>query len=64
MKLNVLEGKKTYIVAAGIILMAVGGLLSGDLTIQDAVQQGLTGLGLGTLRLGVATTAQKEETSG
>ena len=62
MKLNVMEGKKTYIVAAGIVLMAVGGFLSGDLTALEAVQQGMTGLGLGTLRLGVATTAKKETT--
>ena len=51
-----LEGKKTYIVAVGIILVAVGGFLSGDLTLLQAVTQGLVGLGLGALRRGVETT--------
>ena len=48
------NGKKTYLVALGIILVAVGGFLSGDLTLLEALTQGFVGLGLGALRHGVA----------
>ena len=50
-----LNGKKTYLAAAGIILIAVGGFLNGDLTLIVAVTQVFAGLGLGALRYGVAT---------
>ena len=50
-----LDGRKTYIAAAGIILIAVGGFLNGDLTLLTALTQVFTGLGLGALRYGVAT---------
>jgi len=49
-----LSGKKTYVVAAGVVLVAVGGFLSGEVTLIEAVTTALAGLGLGTLRAGVA----------
>lgn len=48
-----LAGKKTYIVAAGVIVAAAVGFLLGELTLGEAIVSALTGLGLGTLRLGV-----------
>lgn len=48
------NGKKTYIVSVGIVLVAVGGFLAGDLTVQEAINQTLMGFGLGTLRMGIA----------
>lgn len=51
---NGLEGKKTYIVAAAVVLTALGAFLNGDLTLIQAVEQALVGMGIGTLRAGVA----------
>ena len=51
--MNVLSGKKTYLVALGIILVAIGNFLVGDATLVEAVNQILLGLGLGALRLGI-----------
>jgi len=45
-----LNGYKTYFAAAGIVLVAVGGFLAGDLTLLDAVTAALTGLGFAGLR--------------
>lgn len=50
-----LEGKKTYLVALGIVLVAFGGFLNGDLSLLEAVTQGLVGLGLGAVRRGIET---------
>lgn len=52
--LALLQGKKTYIVAAGIICTALGSFLNGDSTLVQAIVTGLEGLGLATLRAGVA----------
>jgi hypothetical protein len=52
-----MSGYKTYAVALGIVLVAVGSFLSGDATLQEAIVTALTGLGLGTLRHGVKTNA-------
>lgn len=52
--LALLAGKKTYLVAAGIVAAAVGSFLTGDLSLAEAVNSALTGLGLGALRAGVA----------
>ena len=49
-----LAGKKTYITAAMIVATAAFGFLNGDASLGDAVQQVLAGLGLATLRAGVA----------
>ena len=48
-----LNGKKTFIAAAGIILTALASFLGGDLTPIQLVQQIFAGLGLVGLRLGV-----------
>jgi hypothetical protein len=42
-KLNFLQGKKTYIVAVALILFAVTGIYTGQLTVKEAVE--LLGLG-------------------
>jgi hypothetical protein len=49
-----LSGYKTYIVALGIIMTALGAWAHGDMTLISAVDQALTGLGLAALRNGVA----------
>jgi hypothetical protein len=48
--LSFLEGKRTYLVAIGVIASAVGTFLTGDATLAEAVNAGLVGLGLATLR--------------
>lgn len=50
------KGKKTYLVAAGVVLTAAGAYLSGEATLSAAIVQALTGLGLATVRMGVADT--------
>jgi len=49
-----MNGYKTYTVVAGVILVAIGGFLSGDLSVQEAVNQILLGLGIAGLRHGVS----------
>ena len=49
-----LKGKKTYIVAAALVLTALSGFVTGDVTLAQAVDQALTGLGLGAVRAGIA----------
>ena len=49
-----LEGKKTYIVAFGIIASAIGAFMSNQIDLMSAINQALTGLGLATLRIGIA----------
>lgn len=49
-----LKGKKTYIIMGVIILQAVLAYLSGDVSLQEAINQVLLGTGLGALRAGVA----------
>jgi len=49
-----LSGKKTYIVALGVIVAAAVSYATGELTLADAITRGLEGLGLATLRAGVA----------
>ena len=50
---GMLEGKKTYIVAAVLILSAIGQYLTGDITLSAAVTLVLASLGLGALRRGI-----------
>lgn len=47
---EVLAGKKTYIVAVALVIYAIAGVVSGQLTQPDAVTLVLNGLGLGALR--------------
>lgn len=51
-----LQGKKTYIVGAGLVLSAVGGFMHGDTTVIEAVALVLNGLGLAALRNAVGNT--------
>lgn len=46
-----LEGKKTYIVAFGAVVAAVVSFLTGEMTLGEAVNSGLIGAGLATLRM-------------
>ena len=46
-----LTGKKTYLAAGAIVLVAVGGFLSGELNVTELATQILAGLGLGALRV-------------
>jgi hypothetical protein len=49
-----LDGKKTYFIAAVIVLSAATSWLTGELTLADALTRALEGLGLASLRAGVA----------
>lgn len=51
--MDFLPGKKTHIVAAGIVLSGVGAFLSGEASLQEAVIMVLNGLGFSALRIGV-----------
>jgi hypothetical protein len=46
-----LEGKKTYIVAFGAVVAAVVAFLTGEMTLAEAVNQGLIGAGFAALRM-------------
>lgn len=52
--LELLQGKKSYIIAAAIILTALGAFLNGDVTLVQAIETVLAGLGLASLRAGIA----------
>ena len=52
--MNFLTNKKTHITAAGIVVAAVVAFLAGETTLIEAISQGLAGLGLSALRVGVA----------
>ena len=49
-----LDGKKTYLAALGLVLVALGSFLSGEQNLLEAVNQALLGLGIAALRLGVS----------
>ena len=49
-----LKGKKTYIVAIGLVFTAIGSFINGDLTLVEAIVVIMNGLGFGALRAGVA----------
>lgn len=48
------SGKKTYIVAFGVVVAAGVAFFTGELSLGDAITRALEGLGLATLRAGVA----------
>jgi hypothetical protein len=50
---EMLDGKKTYLVAIVLIVYAVAGYLSGHMSLDEAIRNVLDGLGLGFLRAGV-----------
>lgn len=49
-----LDGKKTYIIAIGIVAAAAGAFMQGQIDLATALNQVLTGLGFAALRYGVA----------
>lgn len=51
---NELQGKKTYIVAAALVVYAVAGVYTGQLTQDAAITLVLNGLGLSALRAGIS----------
>lgn len=53
--LEKLQGKKTYIVAFGVVVSAVVSFLVGDATLAQAISTALEGTGLATLRAGVGS---------
>ena len=52
--LEMLKGKKTYIVVMIIALQALVSYLDGSISVADAINQVLMATGLGTLRAGVS----------
>lgn len=48
--LELLKGKKTYIIVVIIALQALVSFLNGEVSMADAINQVLLGAGLGTLR--------------
>jgi hypothetical protein len=48
-----LQGKRTYIIAVGAVVSAIVAFLTGEMTLSEAVNAGLVGAGLATLRAGV-----------
>jgi len=57
--LKLIDGKKGYSVALGIIATAVGMWFSGDYTLLEVSTMFLNGLGIGAIRHGIAKTEQK-----
>jgi hypothetical protein len=45
-----LQGKKTYIVAFGAVVAAIVAFLTGEMSLGEAVNSGLVGAGLASLR--------------
>jgi hypothetical protein len=45
-----LKGKKTYIVSIALILFGVAGVVTGNLTTEQAIYVVLNGLGFGAVR--------------
>lgn len=52
-----LKGKKTYVVALGGVLLAVGGVLSGQMTWAEALQSFVLSGGLATMRAALSAAA-------
>ena len=50
---DILDGKKTYVVAIALVVFAVSGVISGNMTSEQAITLVLNGLGLGSLRASV-----------
>lgn len=50
---ELIQGKRTYIIACATILFGILGLITGNLPQDQALVIILNGLGLGTLRAGV-----------
>lgn len=48
--MNALTGYRTYIIAAGAVVAAVVAFLTGELSLGEAINSGLVGAGLASLR--------------
>lgn len=55
--MNFLSGWKTYIVAAGAIITAIGGYASGAITLPELVSAIFAAVGTMTIRHAITTTA-------
>lgn len=49
-----LAGKRTYILAFGVVVAAAVAFATGEMTLAEAINSALVGAGIGTLRAGVA----------
>lgn len=54
-----LNGLKTYIIAVGLMMFAVGGWASGMVTVDESIQSIFMALGMMGLRHGINTTYKK-----
>jgi hypothetical protein len=50
---ELLQDKKTYIVALALVVYAIAGVYTNQMTSQEAILVVLNGLGLGALRAGI-----------
>jgi hypothetical protein len=48
-----LKGKKTYLAGAVMIVVAVGSVLLGDVSMTEGIQSGIEGVAIICLRLGI-----------
>ncbi len=48
--MNAIAGYRTYIIAAGAVVAAVVAFLTGELSLGEAINSGLVGAGLASLR--------------
>ena len=51
---ELLSGKKSYLVSLGLIVFGVSGVISHNMTSEQAITLVLNGLGLGSIRAGIA----------
>lgn len=56
-----MKGRKTYLIALGAVLAAVGGYLTGEFTLADAINTFVVGGGLASLRAALADVAKGEK---
>ena len=52
--MNKLSGRKTYLIAAGVLAVGMGQFAMGEITLVETVNYILSGLGLAALRAGVS----------
>ena len=51
-----LAGKRTYVVAVGIVLSALGAYMTGEMSLLLAINSAMIGLGFTTIRLSIPPT--------
>jgi hypothetical protein len=47
---DILAGKKTYLIAIGVVLYSVGALLTSEMSVQEAVNYWIVGGGMASFR--------------